>query len=133
MTAFQQLALVALGSACGGLARWGVGLAAGRFYGGPFPAITLTINLVGSFLLGWLLTAIAHRYLPDEATWLSGEALRLAIGVGFCGSFTTFSTLEFETHQLLSGPTSWLAWVYVISSFLLGLIALRAGIWLAEQ
>jgi CrcB protein len=128
-----QIALVAFGSACGGLARWGVGYLSGRWFAGPFPIGTLAINLVGSFLLGWLLTWIAHRTSSAESTWVVHEAWRLAVGVGFCGAFTTFSTFEFETHQLLRDQLTWLAIIYIAASVTLGLVALRAGVWLGEN
>ncbi len=133
MSPFTQIALVAVGSACGGLARWGVGSLSGRYFTGPFPVGTLAINVVGSFVLGWLLTWIAHRTSSAEATWLAHEAWRLAVGVGFCGAFTTFSTFEFETHQLLRADHGWLAIGYIAASVALGLVALRAGVWLGEQ
>lgn len=132
MPLYSQLALVALGSVCGGLARWGVGVWAGRWLVGGFPWPTLAINVLGSFVLGWLMTWIVRPGTNVEPAWLTPETCRLAIGVGFCGAFTTFSTFELETQQLLVGQHAWLAMGYVTLSVALGFIALRAGIWLAQ-
>ena len=58
--------------------------------------------------------------------------MRLALGVGFLGAFTTFSTFEFEAHARLE-HASWLtATVYIVGSVLVGLIAVRAGIVVAK-
>jgi len=131
MSLATQIALVVAGSACGGLARWVVGLATAQFFPSVFPWATFAVNIVGSFILGWLLTAITA---PAEHLWggLSPEAWRLAIGVGFCGAFTTFSTFEHDANQLFTQGESWLAVLYVGGSFTLGLLALRAGVWVAR-
>jgi CrcB protein len=84
------------------------------------------INISGSFLLGILGAIVAQKVMP------SSEAMRLALGVGFLGAFTTFSTFEFETHALLEDG-SWLtAAVNMFASLLVGLIAVRAGIVVAK-
>jgi CrcB protein len=60
------------------------------------------------------------------------EALRLALGVGFLGAFTTFSTFEFETHALLEDGSWMAATTNMFASLLVGLIAVRAGIVVAK-
>jgi CrcB protein len=62
---------------------------------------TFVINISGSFLLGVLGTLVAQKMMPNS------ESMRLALGVGFLGAFTTFSTFEFETHALFDDG-SWL-------------------------
>jgi CrcB protein len=61
-----------------------------------------------------------------------GDDLRLALGVGFLGAFTTFSTFELETSALLDDGAWSMAAVNVCASLLVGLLALRAGLWLAK-
>lgn len=91
-----------------------------------FPLGTLLINIIGSFLLGILGTIVAQRVSPDS------ETLRLALGVGFLGAFTTFSTFEFETHALFRDG-SWLAaTTNMFASLFVGLLAVHAGIVLAK-
>jgi CrcB protein len=98
----------------------------GAMFETRFPLGTFLINVSGSFLLGVLGTVIAQRVFP------SSEALRLALGVGFLGAFTTFSTFEFETHALLDDG-SWLtATANVFASLFIGLLAVRVGIVVAK-
>jgi len=114
--------LVGAGSFVGGNARYLVG----RFVGGAvdarFPLGTLLINVSGSFVLGLIGGLLADRALPHA------DAVRLALGVGFCGGFTTFSTFAWETSALLDDGL-WLPAVANLAvSFVAGLLAVRAGI-----
>ncbi|MEW6298932.1 MAG: CrcB family protein [Thermodesulfobacteriota bacterium] len=121
-----QIGLVALGSACGGVARWGVAAAVGRCCGTTFPFGTFLVNITGSFFLGWFLTVLAERL--GDGTWLRPDDLRLMVAVGFTGSFTTFSTFEYESHGLLRDGDGLAAMTYIFLSVLLGLLAVRLGI-----
>jgi protein CrcB len=86
---------VAIGSAIGGVARYGFGLAASRAWGDDFPWGTVAINIIGSFIIGFAGTLTA----PEGA--LPGSAnLRLFILVGLCGGFTTFSSFSLQTFSL---------------------------------
>jgi CrcB protein len=128
-----KIALVASGSALGGLARWGVAMGVQRFAGPLFPWGTFLINITGSFFLGWFITLLTHR-LPEEGYGgLSLDQLRLLVAVGFTGAYTTFSTFEFESHRLLHDGYNLLGWLYIIGSVVLGLIAVRMGILLAMK
>jgi CrcB protein len=90
------------------------------------PLGTFVINVTGSFLLGVLGTIVAQRVMPNS------ESMRLALGVGFLGAFTTFSTFEFETHALFDDG-SWLtATTNMFASLFVGLLAVRAGIVVAK-
>jgi CrcB protein len=126
-----QIALVAVGSACGGVARWGVATSMGRWLGTSLPWGTFLINITGSFFLGWLLTLVSERLLAEHA-WLKADHLRLALAVGFTGSYTTFSTFEFEAHGLLRDGESLAGTTYLLASVLLGLLAVRLGVVLAR-
>ncbi|MBG9444507.1 chromosome condensation protein CrcB [Cytobacillus firmus] len=85
-----------------------------------FPFATLTVNLLGSFLLAWLTTGLMVRFsLPAH--------IKTALGTGFVGSFTTFSTLSVETAALfLDGKTA-LAVLYIAASIFGGLWMSRLG------
>jgi CrcB protein len=118
--------LVGVGGFVGANARFLVARAVGALFETRFPLGTFVINISGSFLLGILGAIVAQKVMP------SSEAMRLALGVGFLGAFTTFSTFEFETHALLEDG-SWLtAAVNMFASLLVGLIAVRAGIVVAK-
>jgi CrcB protein len=119
--------LVGVGSFVGGnarfiLARWVGGIVEGRF-----PLGTFLINVGGSFALGMLGAILAQRTVPNA------DALRLAIGVGFCGGFTTFSTFEYETHALFEDG----AWLTAVTNMFLslfaGLVAVRLGVVAAKS
>lgn len=118
--------LVGLGGFIGAIARFELARAIGALVESRFPWGTFAINVSGSFLLGVLSVIVAQKTAPDS------EALRLALGVGFLGAFTTFSTFEFETHALLDDGSWVMALANMIASLLLGLVAVRAGIVLAK-
>ena len=133
MRLLVQIGLVALGSAAGGLARWGVGVGAARWLGTAFPYGTLIINLSGSLFLGWFSTVLTERLLLADGSWVRVADLRLMIAVGFTGAYTTFSTFEYEAHGLLGDGDGLAAMIYVFASVLLGLVAVRCGIVLAKM
>lgn len=131
MRLLLQIVLVALGSAAGGLARWGVGVAAARLLGTKLPYGTFLINITGCLFLGWFMTVLGRRISPEEGAWLQTDDLRLMMAVGFAGAYTTFSTFEWEVNGLWRGGDSLAAIMYIVASVLVGLAALRAGVWLA--
>lgn len=108
--------LVAVAGAAGATARYGIGLAVGVR---TFPIATLGINVVGSFVLGLVLTVGAAGRLSEQNT--------TALAVGFLGAFTTYSTFSWETFTL--GRTDRLATaiLYVALSLAMGVAAAAAG------
>ena len=118
--------LVGVGGFLGANARFMVARGAGALFDTRFPLGTFLANVGGSFLLGVLGTLLAEKLSPHS------ESLRLALGVGFLGAFTTFSTFEFETHALLEDGYWLLAAVNMAGSVLVGLLALRAGMIVAR-
>ncbi|HVX11984.1 MAG TPA: fluoride efflux transporter CrcB [Pirellulales bacterium] len=127
-----QIGLVAFGSACGGLLRWGIGTGAARLLGTALPYGTFVINISGSLFLGWFLTLLADRMVLSEHPWLRPDDLRLMIAVGFTGAYTTFSTFEWEAHGLFRDGESFAATLYLLLSVVLGLLAVRWGVSLAR-
>ena len=117
----MRLVLLALAGAAGALTRYGLGTAVGVR---TFPWVTLAINLVGSFLLGMLLQAAPGRLSDD---------VRVALGVGFLGAFTTFSTFSFEATALVREGRAATAAAYVVASVVLGLVAASAGYLVARE
>ena len=114
---------IALGGALGSLARYGLGGLAQRV-SADFPWGTLTINILGSLLLGFLM-----RYLLS--TTLSAE-LRAGLTIGLCGGFTTFSTFSYEVVTLAESGSYGRAGAYALASVVLSLVAVLAGFWLAR-
>ena len=114
---------VTLGGAVGALARFGVtAFAVHLVPGSPLLASslgTLTVNVLGSFLLGVLSSYGAARGLPPSLT--------IPLAVGFLGSLTTFSTFALESQNLLrEGETIWML-AYVLASVGLGILAMQFG------
>ncbi|HBO2181025.1 TPA: fluoride efflux transporter CrcB [Pseudomonas aeruginosa] len=112
--------LVFIGSGIGGMARHGVGLLALKWFGPNFPIGTLTINIVGSGLMGLVIGMFA---LLDIR---SGQNLRLLLTTGVIGGFTTFSTFSLDAVVLWERGEHMLAVGYVTASVLLSMVALVA-------
>lgn len=111
---------VGLAGALGALARYGIGIGMHTLWTGTFPLGTLTVNLIGSFLLGWLTHYLFRtgRLSPMVVT---------ALGTGFIGSFTTFSTFSVETIVMIESGNLIGALTYVTLSIVLGLFSSWLG------
>jgi fluoride exporter len=127
-----QIGVVAFGSACGGLLRWGIGAGAGRLLGTALPYGTLFINITGSLFLGWFSTRLDNWLPYREHPWLTPDNLRLMIAVGFTGAYTTFSSYEWESHKLIRDGQGAAATIYLVGSVVLGLLAVHLGTVLAR-
>jgi CrcB protein len=127
-----QIGLVAFGGALGSLLRWGVALAVARLVGTAFPWGTFAINISGCLFLGWFSTILAERVFDNGLSWINIDNLRPMIAVGFTGAYTTFSTFEYESNQLIQDGDGLKGLTYVFGSAFLGLVAVRLGIMLAK-
>lgn len=96
----ERLFWIGFGGAAGTLARYGLATWCQQRFGAGFPVGTLAVNAIGSFLLG----AIMHVAL---ATSLVPPTLRLSVGTGMMGGFTTYSTFNYETIKLFQDE-AWL-------------------------
>lgn len=105
-----------LGGGIGSVCRYGVAEISPRFYKGAFPMGTFIVNILGCFIIG-ILAAILQTH----------SDLDLLLVVGFCGGFTTFSSFSKETFSLFDRKRVGLALFYVLSSCLLGLVAVWLG------
>lgn len=118
--AVKEILIVALGGAAGSAVRYSVD----RLYGTrDFPIATLTVNLVGSFLLGLLVGWIGDRLAP---------AVRLAIFTGVLGGFTTFSTFALETSVLIRSGHATSALAYLALSVAAGVALATVGLLAGE-
>ena len=119
----MSLVWIALGGSVGAICRYLVATGIFQWMGKPFPYGTLSVNLIGSFLIG-----IAYVLLIQQQ-WGSEHYKQLAI-VGFLGAFTTFSSFSLESVALLQ-QERWLAFLAYTSSSLVGCLAATAvGIYL---
>lgn len=96
---------------------------------GGWPLATLLENVLGSFLLGVLLETLLRRGNESDA----GRRIRLGVGTGALGGFTTYSSLALETDRLLADGAVLTAATYALTSVTLGLLACFGGVALAAQ
>jgi CrcB protein len=113
---------VALGSALGGLARYACSGAIANWIGEVFPWGTLTVNVVGSFLIGLIATLTG----PDGRLFWPGEA-RAFVMIGVMGGFTTFSSFSLQTLTLAQDGEWLRAGLNVLGSVALCLLAVWLG------
>lgn len=120
-----NLLIVALGGAVGASLRHLVNLASLRAFGPHFPWGTLTVNILGSFVMGVFVEWLIRR------SGASNE-LRLLIATGLLGGFTTFSAFSLDVAVLWERGAALTASIYVVASVLLSIAALFAGLALAR-
>ncbi len=109
---------VALGAGVGAPTRYIVDYYIKRLHKLSIPVETLGINILGSFILGLVIN--------------SNGNLVLLIGTGFAGSFTTWSTLAFEQHQLIKSGRKLSALIYLVLTLILGISAAAFGVYLTK-
>ena len=116
---------IALGAVVGASARYFLSGLIARSFSATFPYSTLLINVTGSLVLGFFLVYSTDRVLLDPR-W------RLLVAVGFCGSYTTFSSYAFESFALMEQGQWLLASLNAVASNVLCLAAVLAGAALAR-
>lgn len=124
VAAVPPLLLVAVGGAVGACLRYLVGVWTLANLGPGLPFATWGVNIAGSLAMGLL------------AGWLTrvdgGDALRLLLGVGVLGGFTTFSAFSLEVFIMINRNEFGLASAYAVSSVAGSVLALMAGVWLVR-
>ncbi|MBU3574119.1 fluoride efflux transporter CrcB [Priestia aryabhattai] len=108
--------LIAIGGFMGAIARYVLSTWMNKKSSKGFPIGTLFINLVGSFLLGWI---VGQGITSDLYSFL---------GIGFMGAFTTFSTLKLENVQLRENKKYSILYPYLAYSYIGGILLAFAGI-----
>jgi CrcB protein len=111
---------VLVGGGVGALARFIVGTAIVARLGGRFPYGTVFINLTGSFLIGFAMTFLTERS-DLSPNW------RFLLVVGFLGGYTTFSSFEWETLNLMKDGSRWLGFLNGFGSLIVGYAAVWLG------
>jgi len=123
----HRVVAVLLGGATGTYLRYVLGKWIGRrSWAQGFPFGTLIINVSGSFILGAAATLLLDCLPPGYENWY------LLVGTGFCGGYTTFSTFELETLNLIRDGSWRLALVNVVASLLLGFLGVVLGVGLVS-
>lgn len=126
MEAALKVLSIGLGGALGAIARYLINNSplSGLFAKFPFP--TFIINVIGSFLIGFLMIVFADKIVVNEN-------IRLAVIIGFLGAFTTFSTFEVEIFGLMRERQMVIALLYMSLSLLVGFAAVLAGVALGRR
>ncbi|MXQ53103.1 fluoride efflux transporter CrcB [Shimazuella alba] len=110
----MSLWFIAIGGSIGALCRYFISKLFQKS-SDRFPFNTFSINLIGTFLLGWL---VGHHV---QEMWM------FFLGTGFCGSFTTFSTLNWEIFQLKQSQQTHKMIYYILLTYFLGILLAALG------
>jgi CrcB protein len=117
---------ISIGAIVGASARYFVSRFVAKMVSASFPYGTMLINVTGSFILGLFLVWSTERALPDPR-W------RLLVAIGFCGSYTTFSSYAFESFSLFEQGHYFLFASNVVLSNVLCLAGVLAGAMIARS
>lgn len=121
----EHILSIGLGGAIGAVLRYWLGNVLTKILGSSFPYGTFCINIIGCFLMGFLMTIIVDKGLLSPA-W------RLFLCVGLLGGFTTFSSFSYETLTLLQEGNLLFALLYAGGSVFLGILAAFLGVLAAD-
>ncbi len=115
-----NLLSVGIGGFLGAIARYGLSGLVHRYSEGEFPYGTLVVNVLGCLAIGVLMSLVEDRQLfrPEMRSFLM---------IGLLGSFTTFSTLGYETFELLRASEFQFAFLNVAANVVLGITAVALG------
>lgn len=116
---------VFFGGGLGALTRYLTSLYMTRVLAVNLPLATFTVNIIGSFLIGFLYILFVQK--SDLS-----PALKLALTVGFCGGLTTFSTFSLELFEMVKNAQYLHAFIYAILSVIICLIAVTVGVYCAK-
>jgi fluoride exporter len=119
-----RILAIAVGGSLGTLARYEMGLTL-VVSGLGFPWSTFAVNVLGSFMLGVIVTLVTERWPPTRY-------VRPFAAIGFCGGFTTFSTLTVMLMRQAEGGRLGLAALYLGASLVAGIAAAGAGVLVAR-
>ena len=117
--------IVALGSGIGGMLRYYISDLVQKYSTSLFPYGTLTVNIIGSFIIGMFL------FYLDSLKLISSE-MRLFLTVGLCGGLTTFSTFSYETIKLIQDSEFLLAGTNVLLNVFVTLLAVLLAAFISK-
>ena len=118
--------IIGLGGFLGAVARYIVALWIGQKWGRIFPLGTFVVNISGCFLVSLLMSLLTEKYMASPQ-------LRLFLVIGFLGAYTTFSTFEYETGNLVKDGEWSIALANIILSVTAGFVALKLGELMAKS
>ncbi len=124
MLSIESIIAIFIGGGLGSISRYGITMLL-KMYSMDFPLATLSVNIIGSLILGFA-AALFWNKAPMHDT------LKLAITVGFCGGLTTFSTFSWETFDLIKNGDFLLAVIYTLISVIACVLAISLGAFLTK-
>lgn len=116
----RSLIIIGVGGMLGSIARYMTGQFITRFYSTPLPIGTLFVNMLGAFLIG-IVIGMGERFRWFDEPW------HFFLAIGFCGSFTTYSTFAYENYALLKEGHFFPFIFYVTVSLIAGIILAWMG------
>jgi CrcB protein len=122
----KNLLLVFLGGGLGSTVRFSLGRWVNALHNHHFPWGTLVVNVVASFILGFVIGLADHKQIISASS-------RLFWTVGFCGGFSTFSTFSNETLYLIQAGFTISLVLYISLSLLLCVVAIFGGLYTGEH
>lgn len=120
---YLNIISIFLGSGIGAAARFLINSNMSKYYN--FPISTFLVNIIGSFIIGFLYVFFMNK------TGLN-PALKLALTVGFCGGLTTFSTFSLELFELFTGNQIFEALIYIVLSVTICVLMTAIGVYFAK-
>ncbi len=117
----STIGAVAAGGAIGAVLRHGVNVMSTHLWGTDFPWATLTVNILGSFVMGLLIAVFAHFWQPPQE-------IKLFLVTGLLGAFTTFSAFSLDVSVLWERGALLATSGYVLASVVLSVAALFAAL-----
>jgi CrcB protein len=123
--AWDRIVVIAIGGALGALCRYGMGTFIASWLGSSVLG-TFTVNISGALALGLVVGLM-------ESRWDAPALAAPAIGIGFLGAYTTFSTLMFESVDLAGSRSAALAVLNIAGSVSLGLLAAYSGLFIGRH
>lgn len=122
-----KILLIGAGGFIGSIVRYLSVVTVDKRLNHVFPFGTITVNILGSFLLGCILAVVMKKSGTYSDEW------KLLLGTGFCGGFTTFSAFAFENFNLLEQKFIGTAILYITFSLVGGMLAVWAGVILGKS
>lgn len=121
----DKVLVVAIGGSIGAVMRYLTGVYSAKLFGTWLPYGTLIVNVLGSFILSFFMVLFLEK-LSLDPLW------RLFVAVGFCGSYTTLSSITYETLAIMMDGDYTRALLNVFLNFSLSFLSAIAGIFLAR-